>query len=169
MSDRPPADCRVRVAMADDIERLAALFVEMNRYYDDPPGDEAAIAAALRRHVFAPASGIEMLVAEIDGRLVGFASLSLLFPVDGVKPALYLKELFVSGAARSGGVGRRLLIGVAGLARERGCVRVNWMAATDNLGAARFYEGIGATALGNARCFELDANAIAALLDTADS
>ena len=43
------------------------------------------------------------------------------------------------------------------------------MAATDNLGAARFYEGIGATALGNARCFELDANAIAALLDTADS
>ena len=29
----------------------------------------AAIAAALRRHVFAPASGIEMLVAEIDGAL----------------------------------------------------------------------------------------------------
>lgn len=162
------AGCTTRLATAADIAGLAALFVEMVQYYDDPPTDETAVAAALRRHVFTHGSGIEVLLAEIGGRLVGFASLSPLFPVDGVHPALYLKELYVSETTRSRGVGRMLLIGVARLARERGCVRVNWAAASDNTGAIRFYEGLGATAPANARYFELDAEAIAALLDRDD-
>jgi GNAT superfamily N-acetyltransferase len=160
------AGCVARPATADDIDGLAALLVEMNRYYGDPPADQASAAAALRRHVFAPASGVEMLVVENGGRLAGFASLSPMFPVDGVHPALYLKELFVT--TRSMGVGRALLVGIARLARERGCVRVNWAAAADNPGAIRFYEGIGASAMDNARYFELDAEAIAALLDSAE-
>ena len=159
------AGCTTRLATAADIGGLAALLVEMVRYYGDPPADETAVAAALRRHVFTPGSGIEMLLAEIGGRIVGFASLSPLFPVDGVRPALYLKELFVSGTARSGGVGRTLLVAVARMAHERGCVRVNWASARDNDGAIRFYEGIGATSVDSACYFELDAEAIAALLD----
>jgi GNAT superfamily N-acetyltransferase len=159
------AACVARLATADDIDGLAALLVEMNLYYGDPSIDEASAAAALRRHVFAPASGVEMLVAESGGRLAGFASLSPIFPVDGVHPALYLKELFVS--TRSIGVGRALLVAIARRARERGCVRVNWAAAADNTGALRFYEGLGATVMDNARFFELDAAGIAALLETA--
>lgn len=162
------ASCITRLATADDVDALAVLIGEMLLYYDDPPSDAATVAAALRRHVFAPASGVEMLVAETGGRLVGFATLSPLFPIDGVKSALYLKELFVSGAVRSEGVGRRLLIGVARLARDRGHARVNWSAATDNPRAIRFYEGIGAVHLVNACSFQLDADGIAALLASAD-
>ncbi len=164
---KPGAICTTRLATPDDVPALAALFVEMLRYYDDPPSDEAEAAAALRRHVFAPASGIELLVAESAGRLVGFATLSPLFPIDGVGSALYMKELFVSGAVRSSGVGRRLLVGVARLARDRGHARVNWSAAADNPRAIRFYEGIGAVHLVNACSFQLDADGIAALLASA--
>ena len=160
--------CTTRLATADDVPALAALFVEMLRYYDDPPSDEAAAADALRRHVFAPGAGIELLVAESAGRLAGFATLSPLFPIDGVGTALYMKELFVSDAVRSKGVGRRLLAGVARLAQDRGCVRVNWSAAADNTGAIRFYEGIGGRRLAAALSFELDANGIAALLESAE-
>ncbi len=56
---------------------------------------------------------------------------------------LYLKELYVTAAARSAGVGVKLIEGIRALTKERGDTRVLWTTTEDNVGAQRFYERLG--------------------------
>ena len=66
------------------------------------------------------AKGIETLViAERDGKILGFASLRLVPSLDST-PYAELSDLFVAGPYRRQGVGRRLLEFVEKRARERG-------------------------------------------------
>ena len=108
----------VRPATAADLPALAALFHEMEVHYDGPAAapPAAEIRAALERHVFAPDSRVDLLVAEAGGRLLGFAFVSTLFPAARCTPALFLKDIFVSAGERSQGVGRELMRAVARLA-----------------------------------------------------
>jgi GNAT superfamily N-acetyltransferase len=136
----------VRSATVADLPALVPLFREMEVHYDGPAvaPSGAEIRAALERHVFARESRIDLLVAEADGRLLGFAFLSTLFPAQRCTPALFLKDIFVRADARSRGVGRALMRAVAGLAVSRGCSRINWNTARDNAAALAFYAGLGA-------------------------
>ena len=50
----------------------------------------------------------------------------------------------VTNAARGQGVGRRLLVHLARLARERGCGRLEWAVLNWNEPAMKFYRALGA-------------------------
>src|SRR5262245_5721319 len=106
-----------RPATPADLPALVALFREMEVHYDGPAAApaEAEIRAALARHVFAPEARVELLVAEGEGRLLGLAFISTLFPAARCTTALFLKDIFVSAEARSRGVGRALMRAVARL------------------------------------------------------
>jgi ribosomal protein S18 acetylase RimI-like enzyme len=65
-------------------------------------------------------------------------------PAGRLSKGLHLKDIFVSAAGRSQGIGRVLLDHVAALARECGCTRVNWTTAASNTGAQKLYDAIGA-------------------------
>jgi GNAT superfamily N-acetyltransferase len=136
----------VRPATAADLPALAALFHEMEVHYDGQAAApaESAIRTALERHVFAAGSRIDLLVAEAGGRLLGFAFVSTLFPAARCTSALFLKDIFVSAAERSRGVGLALMRAVARLAATRGCSRINWNAARNNAAALAFYARLGA-------------------------
>lgn len=54
----------------------------------------------------------------------------------------YLQDLFVDGAARRHGCGRRLIEAVAAAARERGCARLYWTTKEDNTVARSLYDRI---------------------------
>ena len=54
----------------------------------------------------------------------------------------YLQDLFVDGAARRHGCGRKLIEAVAAAARERGCARVYWTTKEDNAIARSLYNRI---------------------------
>lgn len=129
------------------------------------PGDEAQLAILLEEHErhygaeVRPGSGAEgasfvvqegvvkggtlCLVADDDGTLAGFAILNAYFPGPRLTHGLFLKELYVSKAARSGGVGERLIEGIRALAKERGDTRVIWTTGEGNTGAQRFYDRLG--------------------------
>jgi ribosomal protein S18 acetylase RimI-like enzyme len=55
-----------------------------------------------------------------------------------------LKELFVKASQRSEGVGRALMLWVAGYAIEHGCRRIDWPVKASNDRGISFYEGLGA-------------------------
>jgi GNAT superfamily N-acetyltransferase len=55
-----------------------------------------------------------------------------------------MKDLFTHAAARGQGSGRALMGFLARLAVERGCVRFDWTAETDNPEALAFYGRLGA-------------------------
>ena len=155
----------VRPATAADLPALVALFHEMEVHYDGPAAAPSAaeIRTALERHVFARESRIDLLVAEAEGRLLGFAFVSTLFPAQRCTPALFLKDIFVSADARSRGVGRALMRAIAGLAVSRGCSRINWNASHDNATALAFYAKLGARPWDNVVSLRIDGAALAQL------
>ena len=55
-------------------------------------------------------------------------------------PACYLQDLFVDPAARSQGVGRRLIEAVAAHARSQGATRLYWLTQSGNAGARHLYD-----------------------------
>ncbi|HMJ99922.1 MAG TPA: GNAT family N-acetyltransferase [Reyranella sp.] len=108
----------VRRAVATDRADLAALLSDMQAHYGspDPPGGAAEMARLLTR------TGERLpfaLVAERDGALLGLASLSPVLFGGAFQWMLFLKDLYVTGAARSLGVGRALLAAAARTALEK--------------------------------------------------
>ena len=129
----------VRACGEADHPALAALMAEMQAHYRVPCPPEAEIRAGL---VNRPA-GTELLVAEQDGAIVGFAAFSAIYPGPGLRPGCFLKEIYVAEAARGLGTGKALLAELARLALARGLGRIDWTAARDDERLLRFYESLG--------------------------
>ena len=86
------------------------------------------------------------LVAELESQVVGVLVYYFLPFSASAKPVLYIKELFVTQAARGHGAGKALMQRAALEAREAGCSGVKWTVARWNDPAKRFYESLGAAA-----------------------
>jgi len=89
------------------------------------------------------ARGIEtFVVAEREGKLLGFASLRLVPSLD-LTPYAELSDLFVAGLYRRQGVGRGLLGFIEQRARERGADRLILTTGLKNVEAQWFYRAVG--------------------------
>ena len=124
-------------------EDFLLLYRDCLRHYGISP----ATAAEEHRILTLLASERHMscLMAYDGAQPAGFATWALTFPA-GAGVALYMKEIFVSEAARGRGVGRALLAGLVAIAQEEDCARFDWQTDGDNLGAQKFYAAIGAPA-----------------------
>ena len=129
----------VRLMTDADADAVATLFAEMQSHYRVPCPPLSEIIANLST---LPA-GVNMFVAT-DPDVVGFAALGAIFPGPGLKPGLFLKELFVSAKARGCGIGTKLMRAAAGFAVERGFSRLDWTADRGDVGLLRFYADLGA-------------------------
>ncbi|MGZ3652090.1 MAG: N-acetyltransferase family protein [Bdellovibrionota bacterium] len=98
----------------------------------------------LRNSLFGPGAVPEVLIAERDGRGVGFALFFANFSTFLGKPGIYLEDLFVQPLERSGGIGLKLLQAIAKIALERGCGRLEWSVLDWNERALAFYRRLGA-------------------------
>lgn len=132
----------VRLATPDDHPALAALLAEMQAHYAVPCPEQDDILAGLAGR---PA-GTELLLAEDEERLLGFAAFAPIYPGPGLQPGFFLKELYVAASVRGGGVGVTLMRELARLALTRGFKRIDFTAARDDLRLRRFYEELGAAA-----------------------
>jgi GNAT superfamily N-acetyltransferase len=133
---------QIRHAKQDDEADLAWLLEDHERHYGNTVDSGAGVAGAAWL-LSQPPGGTLCLVAERDGKLVGFAILNPYFPGPRLSHGLYLKELYVTDAARSRGVGEKLIEAIRGLARTRGATRVLWTTGEHNTGAQKFYDRLG--------------------------
>lgn len=134
---------RIDVAAEADVEVIAQMLGEIEEYYggENIPGDREQVRAAL----VGPSPAATVLLARDDeGRVLGLASYSCLWPAAGADTSLYLKELFVREPFRKSGVGRRLMEAVQAAGVAAGCTRLEWTADTDNPAAVAFYAALGA-------------------------
>lgn len=130
----------VRPCEEVDHAALAGVMAEMQAHYGVACPTEVEIRSGLANR---PA-GTELLVAEHNGALIGFAAFSAIYPGPGLRPGFFLKEIYVAEAARGLGAGRALLAELARLALARGLGRIDWTAARDDERLLRFYESLGA-------------------------
>ena len=154
----------IRSATREDTGEVLRLIAELARYEKlehMAVGTEAELATAL----FGPRPACEALVAERDGRAVGFALFFTTFSTFLCKPGLYLEDLFVEPAHRGAGVGKALLRRLAGLCVERGCGRFEWMVLHWNTHAINFYERLGAKRMSDWLLYRLDREGLLRLND----
>lgn len=107
----------LRSAAPDDCEALVRLIGALAEY-EKLTHLMQATPEALRAVLFGPRPYGEAVVAEVDGRAVGFALFFHNVSTFLCKPGLYLEDLFVEPAWRGHGIGKALLVHVARLARS---------------------------------------------------
>jgi GNAT superfamily N-acetyltransferase len=152
----------IRPAVAADVPNLHALVLELARY-EKLAHEVSATPADLAAHLFGERRYVEALVAEDEGRTVGFALFFHNYSTFLGRPGIYLEDLFVLPECRRKGHGKALLREVARLAVERGCGRFEWAVLKWNEPAIAFYRSLGAKALGEWETFRMTGDAFARL------
>lgn len=152
----------IRALAAADHQALAALMVDMQAHCGVPCPPSQAILDGLANR---PA-GVEILIAERQGALLGFASACAIYPGPGLTSGFFLKELHVAAAARGRGIGRALMRALAELALARGHKRLDWTADAANPDLLRFYDGLGAIAQSEKIFYRLAGEALSGLART---
>jgi L-amino acid N-acyltransferase YncA len=123
---RAVAETHVRA----DAETYAPIFGSAFR----PVGMEAS----LRRWETALAAGDVLLVAEAEGRLVGFAHAS----------ASWMSALYLLAGFKRRGLGLSLLCALCAELRRRGVAEIGFKAVAANADAIAFYTAVGAKVVG---------------------
>jgi len=85
----------------------------------------------------------EYLVAELDGRVVGYVRLTNTIPLASHTHVLSIQGFLVSDEARGRGVGRALIRAAVAEARARGARRLTLRVLGHNTPARRLYESEG--------------------------
>jgi GNAT superfamily N-acetyltransferase len=135
--------CTLRFGRPDDVSTIFGLIqglAEYERLSDAVVGSEDL----LREHLFGARTFAEVLLAEVEGRAVGFALFFHNYSTFLTRPGVYLEDLFVLPEERGRGYGKALLAGLARLAFERGCGRLEWSVLNWNEPSIQFYRALGA-------------------------
>ena len=153
---------RIRPARPADGPAFVALVRAFADFEKLSPPDDAA-GARLLADAFGERRRFDLLVAEVDGRVQGYALFFEAYSTFRAAPTLWLEDLFVHPAVRGRGIGRAMMQEVARTAVARGCERFEWSVLDWNEGAQRFYRSIGARMLGEWLVCRLEGTALAAL------
>jgi len=152
----------IRSATEADVA-LVLSFIRKLADYGDLAAEVTATEDDIRAALFGPRAVAEVVIADLDGRPVGFALFTNGFSSFMGKPGLYIEDLFVETAHRGAGIGKALLQQVAKLGLERGCGRLEWAALNWNEPAMEFYTDLGAVTMDEWTTFRLTGEALAHL------
>jgi GNAT superfamily N-acetyltransferase len=132
----------IRWATPGDEAAWRGLWAAYLAFYDHPL-PEAQVAFTWAR-LMDPAHALKARLAEVEGRVLGFA-IHQHHPSTWVMgDDCYLEDLFVSEAARGQGLGRALIDDLRDLAKGRGWHRLYWHTDEGNQRARRLYESYAA-------------------------
>jgi GNAT superfamily N-acetyltransferase len=155
-------DLQIRAATEADATLLFGLILELAAYEkltDKVTGD----AGVLRRSLFEERAAEALLLETTDGTAVGYAIFFTTFSTFECRSGIWLEDVYVRPEHRRGGIGRAVMEHLAQLARERGHVRLEWVALDWNEPALKFYEGLGARRLDDWIIHRLEKDGIRAL------
>jgi ribosomal protein S18 acetylase RimI-like enzyme len=130
----------IRRVMDHDFEQWSALFMAYRDFYRLIPDPDVVdrVWGGLMDHDHE----VNAFVAEVEGRLVGFAHYRPFSRPSTGTVGLYLDDLFASPDVRGTGVGRALVDEVTAAAQRDGRSVVRWITAESNTQARRLYDGL---------------------------
>lgn len=150
---------RLRDATRDDVPAILQLIRALAEYEKEP---KAAVATAddLLRDGFGERPLFRVVMAEWDGEAVGFAFYFFNYSTWQGRPGLYLEDLFVRPTHRGQGIGKALLVHLAGIALRENCGRFVWQVLDWNEPALQFYESLGARVMKEWLTMRVDGEAL---------
>lgn len=132
----PP--CTIRAALPSDEAGWRALWSGYCDFY----GVEVATEVTDRtwKRILDPDSAIMCIVAEVEGKVYGFANCVVHENTWETQPVCYLEDLFVHPSARGRGIGGALLEWLRNSMRAEGWSRLYWVTQRDNVAARSLYD-----------------------------
>jgi GNAT superfamily N-acetyltransferase len=137
---------KIRPAQAQDVDTIFELILGLAAYEkltDRVTGN----SDLLRSHLFCERPYAESIVADVDGKIVGFGLFFHTYSTFLTHPGLHLEDVFVQPEYRRQGIGKALMRSIAKIAFDRGCGRLEWSVLDWNQSAIEFYQSLGATIL----------------------
>ena len=152
----------IRPTSPADIPVLMQLIRDLAVYEREPDAVKAT-ETQLHEALFGVRPVAEAVLAEHAGATVGMALFFTNFSTWEGRAGLYLEDLFVKPEARGLGIGKALLVYLAGIAVARGYARFEWSVLDWNEPAIGFYKALGARARDEWTVMRVDGDALAKL------
>lgn len=130
----------IRALRAEDYSRWRPLWDGYTRFYGCDL-DESVTACTWER-ALNPRSSLFCRVAEIDGKVIGFALCVLHEGTWSTAPICYLEDLFVDEAARGAGAGQALIDALIAEGKGEGWSKLYWVTRESNP-ARKLYDRFG--------------------------
>ena len=144
----------IRTANENDVPAIFALIKELAEF--EKLADQIKTTEnELYKTLFGDDRFVEILLAEVNGQIVGQALFFKNFSTFLGKPGIYLEDLYVKPEMRGKGIGKMLLDKIISIAKERNYGRVEWSVLNWNEPAIDFYKKIGAEPLDDWTLFRL--------------
>lgn len=143
MSD---ADVVISPVKESDIPELLGLIRELAEY-EKITEWLVATEEGYREALFGKKPAAEALLARKGKDAVAYAIFFENFSSFVGKRGIFLEDVYVQPAHRGKGIGKRMLITIARIARDRNCGRLEWTVLNWNKSAIDFYDSIGAEAM----------------------
>ena len=128
----------VRAIAEGDRDAWAPLFVAYGAFYETDFTPE--VVESTWSHLIADGSGIDALVAEIDGAIVGFAHYRSHPDTFSTGRDWFLDDLYTAPESRGSGAGTALIEELKRLAASSGTLR--WITAESNATAQSLYDKV---------------------------
>ena len=149
----------IRKAVKQDSALILAFIRELAEY-EHLAHEVTATERTLEESLFGATPFAEAVIAEYEGKPVGFAVYFHNFSTFLGHPGIYLEDLYVRSTSRGKGIGRALLTYLVQLTKKRNCGRLEWAVLDSNEPAIKFYRGLGAIPLHEWTVFRLTGRAL---------
>jgi GNAT superfamily N-acetyltransferase len=153
----------IRKATPDDTPTIFDLIKKLS-VYEKMENEVITSVEELRENIFTK-NFSKVLLAEEEGKPVGFALYFFNFSTFVGKPGLYLEDLFVEPEYRGKGYGKKLFVELAKIALKENCGRMEWSVLNWNTTAIEFYKSLQAKPMDEWTVYRLDQKGIADLAE----
>jgi len=146
----------IRNAVKEDCKTIRVLIQELADYEKMPDGPKIS-AETLEADGFGDQAFFRCLVAEVEGKLVGFSLYYFTYSTWEGKQ-VYMEDLYVQPQYRGAGIGSKLWKGVVQHSLDIGCSRCNFSVLDWNLPSIEYYKRQGAVDLSEKegwKCFRM--------------
>ena len=145
----------IRPATIADLDTIFQL-IQLKASFDGCPNSVQTTVAQLQQDLFGNPSLVSILLAEVEGEVIGFSSYHSIYSTFLAKPGIWLDDLYLKPNFRGQGIGRALMQQLRHIAQAQGCARVDWTVAATNLNGIKFYEAMGANISADLRLCRLN-------------
>lgn len=132
---------QIRAALPSDEAAWRRLWKSYCAFYGTALAPE--VTERTWQRILDPDSAIMCVVAELEGRVYGFANCVVHENTWETQPVCYLEDLFVEPGARGRGIGAALIEWLRNAMRAEGWARLYWMTREDNTAARALYDRFG--------------------------
>ncbi len=131
----------IREATPNDVSTILDYIKELATWLsleDDVMANEETLA----RHLFRTDSPAHAVIAEAEGKPVGYCIYFYNFSSFLSRKGIYIEDIYVTRSARGNGYGKEIFSYFANKVIAEKCARLEWSVPNDNTEALKFYDSM---------------------------